>query len=98
MTETSFQVEQEGKYYVTVAAYNHALDHSVTVCSDGVTIDTSLPVVTDFKVDGAMVDPRLLMDSNGNLWFLHDDRTKQPVSTSSEHCRLETSFNVIVDV
>ena len=88
MTETSFQIEQEGKYYVTVAAYNHALDHSSPVCSDGVTIDTSLPVVTDFKVDGAMVDPRLLIDTNRSFWFLHDDRTKQRVNTSSDHCRL----------
>ena len=92
MTEASFQVKKEGRYYVTVAAYNHALDHSVPVCSDGITIDTSVPIVKEFKVNGAKTDPRLIEDDKGDTWFLHDDRTRQRVLTPSQKCRLDKLF------
>ena len=72
---------------MTVAAYNYALDHSTPVCSDGVTVDTSVPSVLEFEVEGAKADPRLLRDDAGYLWFLHDDRTRQQVSNSNEACR-----------
>ena len=92
MAETSFQVEKEGRYYVTVAAYNHAMDHSVPVCSDGITIDTSVPIVKTFQVDGAKTDPQLLEDDKGDVWLLHDDRTRQRVLTPSQKCRLDILF------
>ena len=87
-TKASFEVDQEGKYYVTVAAYNHALDHSIPVCSDGIIVDTAVPIVTEFKVDGALVDPRIFRSTDGKLWFLHEDRTVQEVENPSEACRL----------
>ena len=74
---------------MTVAAYNHALDHSTPVCSDGVMIDTSVPMVTEFKVDGAKVDPRVLRDTDGTVWYLHDDRTRQGLEIPSDACRLD---------
>ena len=86
-TEASFEVDQEGKYYVTVAAYNHALDHSIPVCSDGIVVDTTVPTVTEFEVDGSLVDPRLLRSTEGRLWLLHEDRTRQEVENASETCR-----------
>ena len=87
MTEDSFTVENEGKYFVTVAAYNHALDHSMPVCSDGIVIDTSVPIVFEFSVEGAKVEPRLLREMEDSLWVLHEDRTRQKLQTESEICK-----------
>ena len=97
LTEAWFEVENERKYYVTVAAYNHALDHSEPVCSDGVVIDTSIPSISELHVAGARVDPQLLRDKDENIWFLHDDRTRQRVENVSYTCRLvksDRTFNV----
>lgn len=37
---------EEGLYHVTVAAVNTALRHSTAVCSDGIVIDNSRPVIS----------------------------------------------------
>lgn len=87
MTEVSFTVEDEGKYFVTVVAYNHALIPSIPVCSDGVLIDTSIPTISEFRVNRSKVQPRLLQDNDGIIWLLNGDRTRQRVETASEVCR-----------
>ena len=43
----------EGLYYITVAAVNTALRHSAPVCSDGITIDNTQPVINgDLTIAG----------------------------------------------
>ena len=37
----------EGLYYVTIAAVNSALHHSTPVCSDGIIVDNTPPVMND---------------------------------------------------
>ena len=43
-----------GTYYVTVVAYNHALQPSLPACSDGITIDQSAPVISEVVIMGAI--------------------------------------------
>ena len=48
MTDDTFatiDVSETGTYYITVVAYNEALEPSTPVCSDGITIDTTPPQV-----------------------------------------------------
>ena len=50
-TEDTFAtnvVTKTGKYYVTVVAFNAALEPSRPICSDGVTIDKTAPDVSRF--------------------------------------------------
>lgn len=76
-----------GKYHVTVMAYNHALDHSKAVCSDGVTIDNLPAVVTEVVIKDAVTDQGLLKDSpTGNIFVLSKDREIESVQNPSMSC------------
>ncbi|XP_069134690.1 uncharacterized protein [Argopecten irradians] len=39
LTSANFSLPEEGKYYVTVVAYNNAMEPSTPVCSDGVVLE-----------------------------------------------------------
>ena len=45
-TETVWLAPAPGTYFATVVAYNRALHPSAPVCSNGITIDSSPPVIT----------------------------------------------------
>ena len=66
-----------GTYYVTVAAVNHALQPSHPVCSDGIRIDESPPVVSSIIIPAAVETPDLIYistDSHINIsWSASDD-------------------------
>ncbi|KAK3099491.1 hypothetical protein FSP39_005250, partial [Pinctada imbricata] len=77
----SYTVESEGKYYITVVAYNRALDPSDPVCSDGVTIDTSVPSVKEVKIEGSRVKGGLIKDStSSNYYVVGEDRDLRIIS------------------
>ena len=71
--EADFVATNEGRYYVTVIAYNHALDASAPVCSDGVVIDTSVPDVSEIVVGQAKVSRMLLKDKLSTCVYLLDN-------------------------
>ena len=72
---------------MTVVAYNRALAHSEAVCSDGITIDNSVPAVGEVVVTGARTRPRIIQTEDKGVWYLHDDRRVQRVDEPSEVCR-----------
>ncbi|KAK3581570.1 hypothetical protein CHS0354_031918 [Potamilus streckersoni] len=86
-TYATFTAPKEGKYYITVAAYNHALEHSDPVCSDGVVIDTFSPSVIEVEVTGARAMPGLVKDNQGNIWVLSRDRFIRKVFRPTQACR-----------
>lgn len=53
-TQAVWQAPGPGTYFVTVVAYNHALQPSLPACSDGITIDLSAPVINDVIIVGAV--------------------------------------------
>ncbi|XP_077866322.1 uncharacterized protein LOC144354078 [Saccoglossus kowalevskii] len=87
-----------GKYHSTVIAYNRALEPSKPVCSDGVTIDTTVPVIQEVIIDDVFMRPGLLKDDDDILWFVDQQRYKQILINTSDICigaaRYESNMNM----
>ncbi|XP_070573771.1 uncharacterized protein [Ptychodera flava] len=83
-TATSTQAEwtapSPGRYFCSVIAYNRAMEPSKPVCSDGVTIDVSEPIITDIIFDDVFVRPGLVNDGDGTVWFIDQQRYRQELS------------------
>lgn len=87
LTEASFSVTSEGRYIVTVVAYNRALEPSKPVCSDGVTVTTTSLKVKEVSVDNARIQGGLIKDGNGqNVWFVGEDRVRRIVPDPPSNC------------
>ena len=85
-TAASFEASDDDTYYITVAAYNRALDPSDPVCSDGVTIDTTIPVLSEVFVESVKTAKGLLEDSNNNVWLLDQERIVERIENPSSTC------------
>ena len=66
----SFDNIDPGTYYTTVIAYNNAMDPSRPVCSDGVTIDDSPPLVESILIDGLAMRGGFIHDEGGEIAYL----------------------------
>ncbi|XP_063415906.1 uncharacterized protein LOC134697555 [Mytilus trossulus] len=87
----------DGTYYFTVVAYNRALDPSDPVCSDGVTIDSSVPAVQEIVVENSRITGGLITDSTcTNYYILRSDRTRRLITNVTADCVSKaTSLNDI---
>lgn len=92
-TTASFEASDEDTYYITVAAYNRALDPSDPVCSDGITIDTTKPAISEVVVEGAITPKGLLKDSSNNVWVIKNERIIEKIETPSLTCMYEFVIN-----
>jgi len=87
-TSISYQVPGPGTYHVTVVAFNHALDSSQAVCSDGITIDNSPAELSEIVVSGAIVQPGLMTDMVSNdVYLLHRNREVQQLYDVPQACQ-----------
>ncbi|XP_060580924.1 uncharacterized protein LOC132737608 [Ruditapes philippinarum] len=87
-TVAEFTVDKPGKYYLTVMAYNHALDHSKPVCSDGVTIDDTPAVVSDVVIQNAVTTEGLVKSvTDETVYILYRNRELVQVENPPEICR-----------
>ena len=86
--QTSVQWDSpgEGTYYVTVVAYNNALQPSKPLCSDGVTVDLTPPRFMGVAIPGGVVMPGLVVDSSGDFWLIGRDRERARVEGYSTWC------------
>ena len=84
-TSASWKAASLGTYHVTVVAYNRALEASVPVCSDGVTVDTTPPSVEEVRVLDAHTAEGLVR-SLGKVWFVDNSRQRKAVS-ADDSCR-----------
>ncbi|XP_071123173.1 uncharacterized protein [Mytilus edulis] len=75
----------EGTYYFTVIAYNRALEPSDPVCSDGVTIDTSVPSIEQVTVENAIIMEGLIKDTS-KYYILGSDRNRRLISNPTTEC------------
>ena len=82
----SKSVTQTGTYYTTVVAFNHALGLSHPVCSDGVTIDITGPIVTSIHVDHAFIKPGLVTDGQA-IMYMDEEGFVYELTTQTEDCR-----------
>ncbi|CAC5401969.1 unnamed protein product [Mytilus coruscus] len=98
-TFASFTASKEGKYYVSVVAFNRANEASSLVCSDGVTISSSVPFVVDIVVQGLRTVPRIIEDKHNNIWYLDGTLTRHPVNNSkSIICSSSSSLIDDIDI
>ncbi|XP_053400999.1 uncharacterized protein LOC128557566 [Mercenaria mercenaria] len=87
-----FSAPQSGKYYLTIMAYNHALDHSNAVCSDGVTIDIIPAVVSEVVIKDAVTANGLVKSGvNDTVYILHRNRVFEEVELPSNICRMRST-------
>ncbi|XP_070573758.1 uncharacterized protein [Ptychodera flava] len=85
-TQAEWTVPLPDRYHCTVIAYNRAMQPSNPVCSDGVTVDASEPIITDVVVDDIYIKAGLVQDGNGTVWFISENRERQRVLNASEAC------------
>ncbi|XP_070573738.1 uncharacterized protein [Ptychodera flava] len=85
-TQAEWTVPLPDRYHCTVIAYNRAMQASNPVCSDGVTVDASEPIITDVVVDDIYIKAGLVNDGNGTVWFIDENRERKRVLHASEAC------------
>ncbi|XP_078682420.1 uncharacterized protein LOC144916894 [Branchiostoma floridae x Branchiostoma belcheri] len=66
-TNAVWEATHPGLYHCTVIAFNRALEPSEPVCSDGVTIDVTPPVIADLSVDNLHYTPGVVRGKDGEL-------------------------------
>ncbi|CAC5414424.1 unnamed protein product [Mytilus coruscus] len=88
-----------GTYFFTVVAYNRALDHSDPVCSDGVTIDTTVPTIKEVTVNNTIVKGGLVTDvAKTNYWILSSDRTLRLIANPTTECSTKATEKTDLDL
>jgi hypothetical protein len=80
-------VATEGTYYICVVAYNRALEPSKPVCSDGVTVTTTIPVVSEVDISNAYVRESLVTDVGRTMyWVVGRNRHRRLIVDPTEDC------------
>ncbi|XP_072048763.1 uncharacterized protein [Amphiura filiformis] len=84
------------KYYVTVTAYNTALQPSLPICSDGVVIDDSPPLISAIDIERGVVTPGLIRVAGAtDVWFVNARRKRCKIFNAKEQC-LQNSKETLV--
>ncbi|XP_078700910.1 uncharacterized protein LOC144927390 [Branchiostoma floridae x Branchiostoma belcheri] len=93
-TNAVYTAPSPGTYFCTVVAYNHALDPSVPVCSDGVTVDVTPPTLTAIHVDHLAVRPGVVKDADGDVWLIDQRRHRVLVLDPPAQCLTAPRVNI----
>ena len=87
-THASWTAPSPGKYFITVIAYNRALEPSAPVCSDGVVVDTSPPSLSDIEIGSSRMWPGVAAQRNDQrVWYLDEHGRRSEVTDPSSRCR-----------
>ncbi|CAH1258773.1 Hypp2075 [Branchiostoma lanceolatum] len=86
-THAQWEAPLPGLYHCTVIAFNRALEPSEPVCSDGVTIDVTPPIIADLSVDNLHYTPGLIRGRGGDVWVIDSSGFRQPIVKPSPACR-----------
>ncbi|ESO88616.1 hypothetical protein LOTGIDRAFT_234474 [Lottia gigantea] len=73
VTHATWFAPTDGQYFITVVAYNTALQPSQPVCSDGVVIDSTRPIVSEIFIDQARIEAGLV-SKDGKLYYINNRR------------------------
>ncbi|XP_021360606.1 uncharacterized protein LOC110455039 isoform X2 [Mizuhopecten yessoensis] len=98
LTSNRLFLQEEGKFFVTVVAYNNAMEPSQPVCSDGIVLDRSAPEVVNLTMQSACIKEAIHC-SDGSAWFISANLTKFEMGDAdcSSQC-MNTSKNDFVSV
>ena len=71
-------VKNSGTYYVSVVAYNNALEPSDVVCSDGLAVDDTPPTLQHISVDYLRSKPGLIkQNTSKEIWLVDENRRRR---------------------
>lgn len=82
LTSAQFAVTDPGKYFVTVLAFNRAMEPSRAVCSDGFSKVNSLPRLKDVTLLNSKTTEHTVC-YNRDVWLITDTLTRQNVTGMS---------------
>ncbi|XP_069134809.1 uncharacterized protein [Argopecten irradians] len=87
---------QDGKYYVTVVAYNNAMEPSKPVCSDGIILDRTIPKLVNLTLQSATMRETIIC-SDGSAWFITANLTKHKMNDTdhSDYCMNSTTNDFV---
>ena len=86
-TFTSWTAPSPGIYYITVVAYNRAIDPSDPVCSDGVVIDDTPPALGEIFLDNIRISAGIIKNSNGDVFYVNHQRYRYDLPDTTDDCR-----------
>ncbi|KAH3736675.1 hypothetical protein DPMN_043248 [Dreissena polymorpha] len=100
LTETSvrFPANFTGKRFVTIIALNHAMESSKPVCSDGITRDTSAPLIRNLTIGHAAWTETVICQK-GIPYLLQSNLQKVTLNNTTTCLRIcnLTTDTIIVD-
>lgn len=89
-TSASWDAPGDGKYYVTVVAFNSAIEASAPACSDGVTVDNTRPELREVFVSGARIACGVISarreEEREEVWFVDSERRRRLVDSPGQAC------------
>jgi hypothetical protein len=95
-TENSFAAwtaPDTGIYFVTVVAFNRAIDPSEPVCSDGVVIDDSAPVIQGIYLNNARIRAGISKNADGDVFYIDKQRYLYNLPDATDACRYMSLFS-----
>ncbi|ESO88609.1 hypothetical protein LOTGIDRAFT_165393 [Lottia gigantea] len=85
VTHATWLAPTDGQYYITVVAYNAALQPSQPVCSDGVVIDSTRPIVSEIFIDQARIEAGLVSNDR-KLYYINNRRQIHQIQNPDPDC------------
>ncbi|XP_069118470.1 uncharacterized protein [Argopecten irradians] len=82
LSSIQFELQAVGKYYITVIAFNRAMEPSSAICSDGFTKIDSPPEITNVRLTNAQTY-RHTVCYNGDIWFISAKLTRTNVTAET---------------
>ncbi len=86
-TSASYTASGPGTYYITVVAFNRAIDPSDPVCSDGIVIDNTPPTIGSIFLANARIRGGIVRDDNGNVFYVNHQRYMFSLPDATDACR-----------
>ncbi|XP_076086955.1 uncharacterized protein LOC143057529 [Mytilus galloprovincialis] len=97
-TFATYDAPSPGTYYITVVAYNKAFHMSKPVCSDGVTITTTIPSVKNVIIMNARTKPRIVRETDGHEWYIDETLQRHYLENSTSKCKFSDPLTENIEV
>ena len=94
---TSFNVSGPGIYFLSVIAFNNALDPSEAACSSGIIVDRSAPKLKHIHLPAAHTQSSIACSHNNSIWHITPSFTAQPlpyVAECQHHCHKTVDVSI----
>ena len=97
-THTEFIIEYPDYYHLSVIAFNNAMDPSEAVCSSGVMIDKTPPILRHLHLVTARTQPSIACATNDTIWLVTPTFVAQPLPSMQEcqqHCESYVDMSLL---